>query len=228
MWTTPDSLKVAKNYVLGQISDDYACLNFRLCITKRNRKLLTWNNCCRESAFDLYFRFQVISRLSKVYLMIIILKFLIMMLFIISKVRSHLFSLIVLLQMKKMKIKFGTTKWQHQFRESLKKPRQANFWNGEVAKVGKRERSFDFKDQQKVNDFIKRQMKQDEMMKEFTKKWTIIWSNLKRKKGWFKEELQSEWTKLKGEKKSKALDELKNWTIQNEELLTKLDKFKKQ
>jgi hypothetical protein len=34
---------------------------------------------------------------------------LITMLFIISKVRSHLFSLIVLLQMK-MKIKFGTTK----------------------------------------------------------------------------------------------------------------------
>jgi hypothetical protein len=34
----PDSLKVAKNYVLGQISDDYG-LNFRLCITK-DRKLL--------------------------------------------------------------------------------------------------------------------------------------------------------------------------------------------
>jgi hypothetical protein len=46
---------------------------------------------------------------------------------------------------------------------------------------------------------IKRQMKQDEMMKEFTKKWTIIWSNLKLIKGWIKEDLQSEWTKAEKE-----------------------------
>jgi hypothetical protein len=54
-------------------------------------------------------------------------------------------------------------------------------------------------------------------------------SNLKRKKGWFKEELANgqSWKELR--KNQKLLDELKelNDKIQNE-LLTKLDKFKKQ
>jgi hypothetical protein len=86
-----------------------ACLNFRLCITKRKPQTARRGTIAVEkSAFDQYFRFQVISRLSKVYDYYF--EVLITMLFIISKVRSHLFSLIVLLQMKKMKIKFWNNK----------------------------------------------------------------------------------------------------------------------
>jgi hypothetical protein len=105
----PDSLKVAKNYVLGQISDDYdACLNFRLCITKREIQTARRGTIAVEkSAFD-QFVFSFPSNLPveqgvsydyyfEVFDNDAIHNF---------KVRSHLFSLIVLLQMKKMKIKF--------------------------------------------------------------------------------------------------------------------------
>jgi quinol monooxygenase YgiN len=37
----PDSLKVDKSFVLGQVADDYGCLNYRLFITLRaNQRLL--------------------------------------------------------------------------------------------------------------------------------------------------------------------------------------------
>jgi hypothetical protein len=54
--------------------------------------------------------------------------------------------------------------------KSLKKTKKQISEMEKLQKTGKEKEVLDFKDQQKVNDFIKRQMKQDEMMKEFTKK----------------------------------------------------------
>ena len=37
-----------------------------------------------------------------------------------------------------------------------------------IQKTGKEKENFEFKDQQKINDFIQQQKQQDEMMKEFS------------------------------------------------------------
>ncbi|RZJ67946.1 MAG: hypothetical protein EOO50_03735 [Flavobacterium sp.] len=97
--------------------------------------------------------------------------------------------------------------------------------------AGKEKDNLEFKDQQKVNDFIKRQKQQDEMMKEFTKKLDENLDKFKsEKKDEFKEELQRRLEKQEKdiEKNQKLLDELKelNDKISKEELFEKMDKFK--
>ena len=63
-----------------------------------------------------------------------------------------------------------------------------------LQKSGKEKESLEFKDQQKINDFIKRQKQQDEIMKEFSKKMEENLDKFKSdKKDEFKEELQKDW-----------------------------------
>ena len=100
-----------------------------------------------------------------------------------------------------------------------------------LQKSAKEKDNFEFKDQQKVNEFIKRQKQQDEMMKEFSKKMQDNLEKLKtEKKDEFKQELQKriENTEKDLEKNQKLLDELKslNDKIKQEELVDKMDKFK--
>ncbi|RZJ31561.1 MAG: hypothetical protein EOO48_01735 [Flavobacterium sp.] len=100
-----------------------------------------------------------------------------------------------------------------------------------LQKIGKEKSALEFKDQQKVDDFIKRQKQQDEMMKEFSKKMEDHLEKFNPdKKDPFKEELQKrlENADKDMEKNQKLLDELKqlNDKIQNEELFEKMDKFK--
>ncbi|WP_366185755.1 hypothetical protein [Flavobacterium ovatum] len=100
-----------------------------------------------------------------------------------------------------------------------------------LQQLGKEKNNFDFKEQQNVNDFIQRQKKQDELMKQFAEKMKDNLDEFKdKKKDAFKEELQKrlEETKKDLEKNEKLLDELKklNDKIKNEDLLEKLDKFK--
>ncbi|HEY0045243.1 MAG TPA: DUF4175 family protein [Flavobacterium sp.] len=100
-----------------------------------------------------------------------------------------------------------------------------------LQKMGKEKESLEFKDQQKVSEFLKRQQQQDEMMKEFSKKME---DNLEKFKTEEKDELKEELQKrLENadkdlEKNKKLLDELKelNEKIQNEELFEKMEKFK--
>lgn len=100
-----------------------------------------------------------------------------------------------------------------------------------LQKMGKEKNELDFKDQKKIEDFIKRQKQQEEMMKEFSKK---LEKNLEEfnpeKKDEYKEELlkRLEKNQEESEKNKKLLDELKklNDKINNEELFEKIDKFK--
>jgi hypothetical protein len=100
-----------------------------------------------------------------------------------------------------------------------------------VQKTAKEKEQFEFKDQQNVKDFIQQQKKQDEMMKEFAKKMK---ENLDQLKTTPKDELNEELKKRLDkadqdlQKNQKLLDELKelNDKIKNEELLNKLDQFK--
>jgi hypothetical protein len=100
-----------------------------------------------------------------------------------------------------------------------------------LQKLGKEKDNLEFKDQQKVNEFIKRQKQQDELMKEFSKKMD---ENLEKfnpeEKDAFKEELQKRLDNVEKdlEKNEKLLEELKelNDKIQNEELFEKMEQFK--
>jgi hypothetical protein len=100
-----------------------------------------------------------------------------------------------------------------------------------LQKSAKEKDNLEFKDQQKVNDFIKRQKQQDEMMKQFSKKMEKNLEQFKTdKKDELKEELQKrlEETQKDLEKNQKLLDELKelNDKIKQDELVDKMDKFK--
>lgn len=100
-----------------------------------------------------------------------------------------------------------------------------------IQKAGKEKDKLEFKDQQKVNDFIQRQKKQDDVMKAFAEKMKENLDKFKTdQKDPFKEELEKrlETAQKDLEKNQKLLDELKalNEKIKNEELLEKLDQFK--
>ena len=100
-----------------------------------------------------------------------------------------------------------------------------------IQKAGKEKDKLEFKDQQKVNDFIQRQKQQDDVMKAFAEKMKENLDQFKAdKKDPAKEELEKRLENAQKdlEKNQKLLDELKalNEKIKNEELLEKLDQFK--
>jgi hypothetical protein len=102
-----------------------------------------------------------------------------------------------------------------------------------LQKLGKEKDKFEFKDQQLVKDFIERQQKQYEMMKQFTDNMK---QNLdktdKAKSDDFKEALEKRLENATKElnENDKLLEELKqlNDKIKNEDLLEKVDNFKQQ
>lgn len=232
----PDSLKVAKNYVLGQISDDYGLSKLHIVYYERNKPRTAKRGtiAIKKAAVD-QFVFSFPSNLPveqgvsydyyfEVFDNDAIHHF--------KSSKSSVFSNRVstdeekedeILQQQNDNIS-GLSK-------SLKNQNKQIAEIEKLQKTGKEKDNFEFKDQQQVNDFIKRQMQQDEMMKQFSEKMN---DNLQKfkvdKKDKLKEELQKRMDKADKdlEKNKKLLDELKelNDKIQNEELLSKLDKFK--
>ena len=100
-----------------------------------------------------------------------------------------------------------------------------------LQKMGKENKQLDFKDQQKINDFIKRQKQQEQMMKEFSKK---LEDNLKEFKSdpndEFKKQLEErlENSKKEAEENQELLDELQKLSekLQEEDLFEKMNEFK--
>lgn len=232
----PDSLKVAKNYVLGQISDDYGLSKLQIVYYEREKPQTAKRGtiAIKKSAFD-QFVFSFPSNLPveqgvsydyyfEVFDNDEIHNF--------KSTKSSVFSNRVSTdEEKEDQILQQQNDNINSLEKSLKNQDKQISEMEKLQKTGKEKENLDFKDQQKVNDFIKRQMKQDEMMKEFTKKMNDNLEQFKTdKKDELKEELQKRMDKAEKEleKNQKLLDELKelNDKIQNEELLTKLDKFK--
>ncbi len=232
----PDSLKVAKNYVLGQISDDYGLSKLHIVYYEREKPLTAKRGtiAINKGAFD-QFVFSFPSNLpveqgtSYDYYFEVsdndaVHNF--------KSTKSSVFSNRVSTdEEKEDQILQQQNDNINSLEKSLEKQVKQISEMEKLQKTGKEKESLDFKDQQKVNDFIKRQMKQDEMMKEFTKKMNDNLEQFKTyKKDGLKEELQNRMDKAEKElkKNQKLLEELKelNDKIQNEELLTKLDKFK--
>lgn len=100
-----------------------------------------------------------------------------------------------------------------------------------LQKLGKEKNNLEYKDKQKIEDFIKRQKQQEEMMKEFTKKLQDNLNEFKsEEKDDFKKELQkrAENAEKETEKNQKLLDELQklNEKLSDLDLFEKMDKIK--
>ncbi|RTZ09175.1 hypothetical protein [Flavobacterium sp. GSP6] len=233
---TPDSLKIAKNYVLGQITDDYGLSRLQIVYYEIEKPQTAKRGtiAIKKSSFD-QFVFSFPSNLPveqgvsyeyyfEVFDNDAIHNF--------KSTKSSVFSNRVSTdEEKEDQILQQQNDNINSLEKSLKNQDKQMADIEKFQKTGKEKENLDFKDQQKVNDFIKRQMKQDEMMKEFTKKMNDNLEQFKTdKKDELKEVLQNRMDKSEKEleKNQKLLDELKelNDKIQNEELLTKLDNFK--
>ena len=232
----PDSLKVAKNYVLGQISDDYGFSKLQVVYYQKDKPQTAKRGtiAIKNNAFD-QFVFSFPSNLSveqgvtyEYYFEIFdndaIHNF--------KSSKSSIFANRVATDEEKVDQVFQQQNENiNGLEKSIKNQDKQISEMEKLQKTGKEKETLDFKDQQKINDFVKRQMKQDEMMKEFTKKMNDNLDQFKiTPKDEFKEELKSRMEKAEKEleKNKKLLDELKdlNDKIKNEELLNKLDKFK--
>lgn len=201
----PDSLKVAKNYVLGQISDDYGLSRLQIVYYEREKPQTAKRGtiAIKKSAFD-QFVFSFPSNLPveqgvsydyyfEVFDNDAIHNF--------KSTKSSVFSNRVSTnEEKEDQILQQQNDNINSLEKSLKNQDKQISEMEKLQKTGKEKENLDFKDQQKVNDFIKRQMKQDDMMKEFTKKMNDNLEQFKTdKKDELKEELQKRMDKAEKE-----------------------------
>ncbi|MFV8374244.1 hypothetical protein [Flavobacterium sp. LB1P71] len=232
----PDSLKVGRNYVLGQISDDYGLSKLQIVYYERNKAQIARRGtiAVKKATVD-QFVFSFPSNLPveqgvsydyyfEVYDNDAIHHF--------KSTKSSVFSNRVSTdEEKEDEVLQQQNDNINGLEKSLKNQDKQIAEIEKIQKTGKEKDNLEFKDQQKVNDFIKRQKQQDEMMKQFAEKMKDNLDKFKTdEKDKLKEELQKRMDKADKDldKNQKLLDELKelNDKIKNEELLSKLDKFK--
>lgn len=232
----PDSLKLGKDYMLGQLSDDYGLSKLHIIYYERNKPntakrgtIAVKNNVFDQFVFSFPSNLPVEQGVSYEYYFEVFdndapHNF--------KSARSSVFSDRVAtndelheqdLEMQNSNI--------NALSKSLKSQDKQISDLEKLQKVGKEKNNLEFKDQQKVNDFIKRQKQQDQMMKEFAEKMNQNLDKFKtEKKDQTIEDLQKRLEKADKdlEKNQKLMDELKdlNDKIKSEELFDKIDKFK--
>jgi hypothetical protein len=232
----PDSLKVDKNYVLGQISDDYGLSKLQVVYYPKNKPELVKrgtiavkSNLYDQFIFSFPSSLPVEQGVSYEYYFEVfdndaIHNF--------KSTKSSVFSNRIATDEEKDDLQFQQQNDNiNSLEKSLKNQDKQISELDKLQKSGKEKENFEFKDQQKINDFIKRQNQQDKMMKEFAEKMKDNLDKSKTdKKDDFKEELQKRLDNVDKdlEKNKKLLDELKelNDKIQQEDLMEKMDKFK--
>ena len=232
----PDSLKVDKNYVLGQISDDYGFAKLQIVYypkdkitdVKRGALQIRTGNSDRF-IFQFPANLSIIEGVAYEYYFEVFDNdapngF--------KSSKSNVFGYRGNTAVEKQDLNL---KQQSENINSLSKSlqTQAKQLNemDKLKKLGQEKESLDFKDQKKVDDFIERQKKQDEIMKEFTEK---IKDNLDKSKTDKKDEVKEllkdrlEKTKDDIERNKKLLDELNklNEKLSKEELFEKIENFK--
>ncbi|KAB1157151.1 hypothetical protein [Flavobacterium luteum] len=232
----PDSLKVDKSYVLGQLSDDNGLSKLFVVYYEKDKPQTARRGAIaiKKANYDQFvFAFPstlpVVEGISYDYYFEVFDNdaphhF--------KSTKSAVFSnRIVTEQEKENQVLQQQNSNINSLQKSLKNQNKQIFELEKLQKSGKEKDNLEFKDQQKVNDFIKRQKQQDEMMKEFAEKMKDNLEKLKTDKNDdFKKELEKRLENADKdlEKNQKLLDELKelNDKIKNEELLEKLDQFK--
>jgi len=232
----PDSLKVSKNYIVGQLSDDYGVSKLQVVYYPRNKRELTKRGTIgvKASTFQ-QFVFNFPSTLPVEQGVSYEYYFEVFDNDVIHKnksTRSSVFSERITTDEEKQDEVFQQ---QNENINSLEKSIKSQVKQitdiEKLQKSGKEMDQFEFKEQQNVKDFLQQQKKQDEMMKEFTDKMKKNLDEFKSEsKDEFKDDLKNrlESANKDLEKNQKLLEELKelNSKIKNEDLLNKLDKFK--
>jgi hypothetical protein len=232
----PDSLKVEKNYTLGQVSDDYGLSKLQVVYYPKGDPVAAKRGtiAVKKDVFDQFvFAFPsnlpVEEGVSYEYYFEVFdndaphgFK---------SSKSSVFADHIETQQEKEDQVLQQQSSNISSLEKSLKNQDKQMSELDKLRQTGKEKDNLEFKDQQKVDDFVKRQAKENEMMKEFSKKLEENLDKFKTdKKDEFKEELQRrlENSQKDAEKSKKLLDELKelNDKIQKEELLDKMDELK--
>ena len=231
----PDSLKIDKSYVLGQVSDDYGLSRLQVVYYPKNKQKLVKRGTIAVKA-NLYdqFIFAFPSSLLveqgvayeyyfEVFDNDVIHNF--------KSAKSSVFSNRIATDDEKDDQQFQQQNESiNGLEKSLKNQNKQISEMDKLQKFGKEKENLEFKDQQKIDDFIKRQNQQDKMMKDFAEKMKDNLDKSKTdKKDEFKEELQKRLDNVNTdlEKNKKLLEELKelNDKIEQEDLMEKMDKF---
>ena len=232
----PDSLKLDKNYVLGRLGDDYGLSKLQIVYYERNKPQTAKRGTIpvKQAVFDQFFfnfpsNLAVAEGVSYEYYFEVFDNdaphhF--------KSTRSSVFSDRVSttdeihdleLQQQNQNI--------NSLEKSLKNQTKQFSEMDKIQNAGKEKDNLEFKDQQKINDFIKRQKQQDELMKQFAEKMNKNLDKFKEdKKDKTAEDLQKRLDNADKdlEKNQKLLDELKNLNdkLNSEELFDKMEKFK--
>jgi hypothetical protein len=232
----PDSLKVDKSFVLGQISDDYGLSKLQIIYYPKNKPEVVKRgtiavkqdindrfvfsfpgNLPVEKGVSYEYYFEVYDNDSAHNF---------------KRTKSSVFSNRVATDEEREDQILKNQKDNiNSLSKSLRNQDKQISELDKLQKSGLEKKSFEFKDRQKANDFIDRQKLQDNMMKEFAEKMKDNLDQFKTdKKDEFKDELEKRLDKAATdlEKNQKLLDELKelNDKIKSEDLMEKLDKFK--
>ncbi|WP_035646709.1 O-antigen polymerase [Flavobacterium sp. ASV13] len=232
----PDSLKLDKNYVLGRLGDDYGLSKLQVVYYEKNKLQTAKRGTIpvKQAVFDQFvFNFPsnlpVEEGVSYEYYFEVF-----------DNDAPHGFKST---KSSTFSDRVATTDEIHDaelqqqnaninsLSKSLKNQEKQFSEMDKLKNTGKEKDNLEFKDQQKVNDFIKRQKQQDELMKQFTEKMN---KNLDKysaeKKDKTAEDLQKRLDNAEKdlEKNQKLLDELKNLNdkLNSDELFDKMEKFK--
>ena len=231
----PDSLKVNKNFVLGQVSDDYGLSKLQIVYYPKNtpnsaKKALVSikrdvydqfvfsfpSNLPVEEGVSYEYYFEIFDNDA---------------LHNFKSTKSSVFSNRIATEEEKQdEIMNQQNENINSLAKSLKAQDKQLSELDKLQKMGKEKENLEYKEQQKVNDFIQRQKQQDEMMKEFSEKMKDNLEKFKTDKKDEKKELlqdRLEKTKEEIEKNKKLLEELQklNDKISKEELFDKMEKF---
>ena len=231
----PDSLKVNKTFLLGQVSDDYGLSKLQIVYYPKDKPNLAKRGTIKVKkdiydqfvfsfpsllpveegvTYDFYFEIFDNDAIHNL-----------------KSTKSSVFSNRINTESEKQE------EMLHQQNEnitsmskSLKAQDKQLSEMDKLQKMGKEKDNLEYKEQQKINDFIQRQKQQDELMKEFSEKMKDNLEKFKSdKKDDLKETLKDrlEKTQKDLEKNQKLLDELKqlNDKISKEELFQKMEKF---
>jgi hypothetical protein len=232
----PDSLRIDKSYVLGQISDDYGLSKLQVVYYPKNKPesvkrgtIAVKSNLYDQFIFAFPSSLPVEQGVSYEYYFEVfdndaIHNF--------KSTKSYVFSNRIATDEEKEDQDLQQQNDNiNSIEKSLENQDKQISELDKLQKSGKEKENLEFKDQQKINDFIKRQKQQDKMMQEFAEKMKENLDKTKTdKKDEFKEELQKKLDNVDKdlEKNKILLEELKelNEKIQQEDLMEKMDKFK--
>ncbi len=232
----PDSLKVEKNYVLGMISDDYGLSKLQIVYYQKDKPQTAKRGtiAVKKDVYDQFvFAFPsslpVLEGVSyEYYFEVYDNDFLHNY----KSTKSSVFSNRVATEQEKQdQVLQQQSDNINSLSKTLKSQDKQMSELDKLRKTNKEKDNLEFKDQQKINDFIKKQTQQEQQMKDFADKMKDNLDKFKSdKKDEFKEELQKRLDNVDKdfEKNQKLLEELKelNDKIQQEELTQKMDKFK--